>query len=104
MAWVYLIGAGLCEVFGVTMMNRLNERRSFANFALLAAGFLLSFLLLSLAMRDLPMGTAYAVWTGIGAAGGAIVGMLFFGESRSVLRILCITLVLGAAVGLKALG
>lgn len=52
-------------------------------------------------MKDLPMGTAYAVWTGIGAAGGAITGMLFYGEPKHFSRIFFITLVLGAAVGLK---
>lgn len=103
MAWIYLVGAGLFEVFGVTMINRLNERRSIMNYSLMAVGFICSFLLLSLAMRDLPMGTAYAVWTGIGASGGALIGMLYYGESKSTLRILCITLVLAAAVGLKAL-
>ncbi|OXM14858.1 DMT family transporter [Paenibacillus herberti] len=103
MAWIYLIGAGLFEVFGVTMINKINERRSITNYLLMAFAFISSFLLLSLGMRDLPMGTAYAVWTGIGASGGALMGMLFYGESRSAKRILCITLVLGAAVGLKVL-
>jgi paired small multidrug resistance pump len=52
-------------------------------------------------MKTLPMGTAYAVWTGIGASGGAILGMIFYGESRNALRILFIAMVLGSAVGLK---
>ncbi|ASS68019.1 MULTISPECIES: multidrug efflux SMR transporter [unclassified Paenibacillus] len=104
MAWAYLIGAGLCEIFGVAMMNRLTRRRDFVSLLLLAAGFALSFSLLSLAMRTIPMGTAYAIWTGIGASGGALVGMLFYGESKNPLRILFIVLVLGAAVGLKAAG
>lgn len=104
MAWICLIGAGFCEIFGVAMMNRLNVRRDGMTFALLGAGFLASFLLLSMAMKTLPMGTAYAVWTGIGASGGTLVGMLRYGEPRTPLRILFITIVLGAAVGLKALG
>jgi paired small multidrug resistance pump len=104
MSWICLIGAGLCEIFGVTMMNRLARRRDLVSLLLLAGGFALSFSLLSLAMRTIPMGTAYAIWTGIGASGGALVGMLFYGESKNALRILFIVLVLGAAVGLKAAG
>ncbi|HSO57749.1 MAG TPA: SMR family transporter, partial [Paenisporosarcina sp.] len=60
-----------------------------------------SFLFLALAMESLPMGTAYAVWTGIGASGGAILGMVLYGEPRTWLRLLFIAMVLSAAVGLK---
>ena len=52
-------------------------------------------------MKFLPMGTAYAIWTGIGASGGAILGMIFYGESKDWRRIVCIAMVLGAAIGLK---
>jgi paired small multidrug resistance pump len=101
MAWVYLILAGIFEMFGVLMINKLNKDRNAASFLLLLAGFGLSFLFLSLAMESLPMGTAYAIWTGIGASGGAILGMMFYGEPRNILRILFIAMVLGSAVGLK---
>jgi len=101
MDWVYLILAGLFEMFGVLMINKLNKERNVTAFLLLFAGFGLSFLFLSLAMKTLPMGTAYAVWTGIGASGGAILGMIFYGEPRNLLRILFIAMVLGSAVGLK---
>jgi len=101
MAWVYLILAGIFEMFGVLMINKLNKDRNAASFLLLLAGFGLSFLFLSLAMESLPMGTAYAIWTGIGASGGAILGMIFYGEPRNILRILFIAMVLGSAVGLK---
>ena len=104
MSWVYLIVAGLFEMLGVLLINTFNASRNMKSLALLIAGFGLSFLFLSFAMRDLPMGTAYAVWTGIGASGGAILGMLFYNEPRSFLRILCIALVLGSAVGLKLVG
>lgn len=104
MSWVLLVLAGLCEMAGVAMINKLHKDRSWKALLLLAAGFGSSFLLLALAMRELPMGTAYAVWTGIGAAGGAVLGMLYYGESRNLRRILCIALVLGAAVGLKLVG
>lgn len=101
MSWVYLIMAGIFEMIGVLMMNKLNKDRNAVSFLLLVAGFGLSFLFLSLAMRTLPMGTAYAVWTGIGASGGAVLGMIFYGEPRNFLRILFIAMVLGSAVGLK---
>ncbi|MET3942335.1 paired small multidrug resistance pump [Paenibacillus sp. PvP094] len=101
MNWVFLIMAGLFEMLGVLMINKWNKDRNGISILLLVAGFGLSFWLLSLAMKTLPMGTAYAVWTGIGASGGAILGMIFYGESRNALRILFIAMVLGSAVGLK---
>lgn len=66
-------------------------------------GFAASFSLLSYAMETIPMGTAYAVWTGIGAAGGALVGILFYGEPKDAKRIFFIALILSSAVGLKIL-
>jgi len=104
MDWVYLILAGIFEMFGVLMINKLNKDRNATSILLLIAGFGLSFLFLSLAMITLPMGTAYAVWTGIGASGGAILGMIFYGEPKNILRILFIAMVLGSAVGLKLVG
>ena len=53
------------------------------------------------AVKTLPIGTAYAIWTGIGAAGTAVLGMLFLGEERSVARVLCLVLIVGGVVGLK---
>ncbi|GAS81597.1 QacE family quaternary ammonium compound efflux SMR transporter [Paenibacillus amylolyticus] len=101
MNWVFLVLAGVFEMIGVLMINKLHKDRNFISLVLLIAGFGLSFLFLSLAMETLPMGTAYAVWTGIGASGGAILGMVFYGEPRNALRILFIAMVLGSAVGLK---
>lgn len=101
MAWMYLIAAGVFEMAGVAMINKWHLERNWRAFGLMVLGFGLSFLFLSLAMETLPMGTAYAVWTGIGASGGAIIGMLFYNEARDWRRILFIALVLGSAVGLK---
>lgn len=101
MAWVFLVVAGLLEMFGVTMINRVNKHKNLQSYLLLLLGFGGSFLFLALAMESLPMGTAYAVWTGIGASGGAIMGMLLYGEAKDWRRILCIIMILGAAVGLK---
>lgn len=104
MSWIYLILAGLCEMFGVAMMSELSKRRTWKTVVLLIAGFGLSFVFLSLAMLQLPMSTAYAVWTGIGASGGALVGMLFYGESKDVRRVLCIMLIIASVIGLKIIG
>ncbi|MNI43750.1 Multidrug resistance protein YkkD [compost metagenome] len=104
MNWIFLILAGIFEMFGVLMINKLNKDRNVTSFLLLIAGFGLSFLFLTFAMKTLPMGTAYAVWTGIGASGGAILGMIFYGEPRNILRIVFIAMVLGSAVGLKLVG
>ena len=101
MAWTSLILAGLCEMFGVVMINKLNNSRNWQSLVLLVLGFGASFLFLSYAMKFLPIGTAYAIWTGIGASGGAILGMIFYGESKDWRRIVCIAMVLGATIGLK---
>jgi len=96
--------AGIFEMFGVAMINKLHKDRNWKAFALLVFGFGLSFLFLAIAMKTLPMGTAYAVWTGIGASGGAILGMLLYGEPRNFPRVISIAIVLGSAVGLKLVG
>lgn len=101
MAWVSLILAGLFEMFGVAMINKLHKDRNWQSLLLLFIGFGASFLFLAYAMKTLPMGTAYAIWTGIGASGGAIIGMLLYGESKDWRRVIFIAMVLGAAVGLK---
>ena len=101
MAWVSLVVAGLFEMFGVLMINKLHKDRSWQSVLFLILGFGASFIFLAYAMKTLPMGTAYAIWTGIGASGGAILGMIFYGESSDWKRLVFIAIVLGAAVGLK---
>lgn len=101
MAWISLVLAGMCEMLGVTLINKLHKDRNAKSLALLILGFGASFLFLSIAMETLPMGTAYAIWTGIGASGGAILGMLLYGESKDWKRLIFIAMILGAAVGLK---
>lgn len=71
--------------------------------ALTIAAMLVSFWLLSVAMKTVPVGTAYAVWTGIGAAGVAVAGMLLFDESRDLARLLCIFLIIAGVAGLRVL-
>ena len=101
MAWISLISAGICEMFGVVMINKLHKDRNWKAFILLVLGFGASFILLANAMEELPMGTAYAIWTGIGASGGAILGMILYGESKDWRRLIFIAMVLSATIGLK---
>lgn len=101
MDWFFLIIAGLFEMTGVVLINRLHTHRNWQSLVLLLLSFGGSFLFLSLAMKTLPMGTAYAVWTGIGASGGAILGMILYKEPKEWKRIFFITLIIGATVGLK---
>lgn len=101
MAWVALVAAGLFEMFGVAMISKLHRDRNWQAVALLVLGFGGSLALLAYAMQSLSMGVAYAIWTGIGACGGAMVGMFVYDESTQWQRIALVALILGAAVGLK---
>lgn len=104
MSWVYLVAAGLFEMLGVLLIHTYHQSRSWKSLGLMITGFGLSFVGLSLAMETIPMGTAYAVWTGIGASGSAVLGMVFYKEPRQLSRMICIGVVLSAAVGLKLTG
>jgi quaternary ammonium compound-resistance protein SugE len=101
MAWALLSLAGILEI-GFAFAMKASEgftRVVPALFTVAAGGS--SVVLLSISLRTLPMGTGYAVWTGIGAAGTAIVGVILLGESAAVLRLLCIALILAGVIGLK---
>jgi len=101
MAWIMLVLAGLFETaFAVALKQSNGFTRPLPT--VLFVGFaLVSFGLLAQALRSLPVGTAYAVWTGIGAAGTALVGILFLGESTQLARLLSITLIVAGVVGLR---
>ena len=101
MAWIFLVLAGCFEVVGVIGMNKVTERKCISSFAVLIVGFSLSFGLLSLALRTLPLGMSYAIWTGIGSVGATLVGMLFYGDSKNMKRVLLIALVIVSIAGLK---
>lgn len=104
MAWVLLALAGVLEVgFAVALSFSEGFRRPLPTALFLLFGAA-SLALLNLAVRDLPIGTAYAVWTGIGAAGTALVGVLALGESGSPARLACIALIVAAVVGLQLTG
>ena len=101
MAWALLSVAGILEIaFAFAMKSSEGFTRLVPALFTVAAG-LSSVVLLSLSLRTLPMGTGYAVWTGIGAAGTAIVGMLVLGDSAAPMRLLCIALILAGVIGLK---
>ena len=101
MAWLLLGVAGVLEiVFALSMKASEGFTRLAPSLLTVAAG-LSSVVLLSLALRTLPVGSGYAVWTGIGAAGAAILGIVMLGESAAPLRLLCIGLILAGVIGLK---
>lgn len=101
MAWVYVAIAGLLEICWAAAM-KYSEGFTRLWPSVLTVGLMVaSFALLSQAMKTLPLGTAYGVWTGIGAVGTALVGILVLGEPRDFVRILCILLILAGIVGLK---
>lgn len=101
LAWVVLLAAGLLEtVWALAMKQSAGFTRLVPSLVTLAAA-LMSFILLSLALRSLPLGTAYAVWTGIGALGAFVAGIVVLGEPASALRIGSAALILLGIVGLK---
>ena len=100
-AWIVLFFAGLCEIgWAVGLKYTAGFSRLWPSVATVAA-MLASVVLLGWSLKTLPLGTAYAVWTGIGAVGTAILGMLLFGESREAARLACIALIVAGIVGLK---
>ncbi|EFL32424.1 molecular chaperone [Streptomyces viridochromogenes DSM 40736] len=102
MAWVLLVVAGLLEVgWSIGMKYTDGFTRPLPS-VLTGAGIIASMLLLSQAAKTLPIGTAYGVWVGIGAAGAAVVGMAVLGEPATAARIFFVCLLLVAVVGLKA--
>ncbi len=101
MAWIYLIIAGLFECGWAIGLKYTEGFSRLTPSILTVAAMAISFWLLSIAMKTIPVGTAYAVWTGIGAVGVAIIGMFLFGESRDVLRIISLVLIVCGIIGLK---
>ena len=101
LAWVVLFFAGLCEIgWAVGLKYTDGFSRLWPSVAT-GVAMLASVVLLGWSLKTLPLGTAYAVWTGIGAVGTAILGMLLFGESREAARLACIALIVAGIVGLK---
>lgn len=102
MAWILLLAAGLLEVVWAFSMKQSEgfTRQGASTVTILAMGA--SFALLSMAMKTLPLGTAYAVWTGIGAVGSLVLGVLVLGEPATPTRLLAGALIVGGLVLMKA--
>jgi quaternary ammonium compound-resistance protein SugE len=103
MAWVYLVIAGLFEMGWAIGLKYTEGFTRLVPTSLTIAAMIISVLLLGLALRELPVGTGYAVWTGIGTVGTAILGMYLFGDPATVGRIACIGLIVAGIAGLKIL-
>ena len=101
MAWLSIFIAGVFEIVWAIAMKYSNGFSKLVPSVVTIGGMLISFFLLSYAMKTLPVGTTYAVWTGIGAAGTAIMGMILFDESREILRLFCIGLIIVGILGLQ---
>ncbi|SFF14973.1 quaternary ammonium compound-resistance protein SugE [Paenibacillus algorifonticola] len=101
MAWIFLIISGLGEVGGVTFMKLSDGfKRWRGTVGAIIFGFI-SFYFLSRSLQDIPISTAYGIWTGIGSVGSVVLGMIFFGESRDWRKIFFVLLIIGSVIGLK---
>jgi quaternary ammonium compound-resistance protein SugE len=101
MAWLLLCIAGVLEIAFALCMKASDGFSRPAPAVMTVVAGLASVVLLSISLKTLPVGTGYAVWTGIGAAGTAILGVLILGDSAAPLRVLCIVMILAGVIGLK---
>lgn len=101
MEWIYLILAGILEIFWATCLKFSNGFTVLKFSILTIFGMIFSFIFLAQATKILPLGTSYAIWTGIGALGSVIVGIILFKESFTFARILFVSLLLIGIIGLK---
>ena len=101
MGWIFLMTAGLVEIAMAAALKRSEDWTRLVPSVVGVSTALLSIYLLARALRYLPLGPAYAIWTGIGSVGVVLMGVLFFGEALSAPRMACIALVIGGTVGLR---
>jgi quaternary ammonium compound-resistance protein SugE len=101
MAWTYLLIAGVLEIFWAISLKYTDGFSKLWPSVSTIAGMIASFYFLAQALKTIPVGTGYAIWTGIGAAGTAILGIILFAEPASALRLLCIALIVAGIIGLK---
>ncbi len=99
--WLALLAAGLLEIIWALGLKHSDGLTRFWPSVATVTAILLSFAMMSLALRSLPFGTAYAVWTGIGAAGSIIAGMILYSEPADPMRLVCLTLIVAGMIGLK---
>jgi quaternary ammonium compound-resistance protein SugE len=101
MAWIYLLAAGVLEIVWAFAMKQSDGFSKLNPSIITIAGMIASFWLLALAMRTLPLGTAYTIWTGIGAVGAFVIGIVFLGEHVSAMRIAAAVLIVSGLVLMK---
>ena len=101
MAWIYLLGAGIFEMVWVVAMKYAEGFTKILPSVIMIIGMIFSVGLLGLAVKTIPLGTGYAIWTGIGAVGAVTYGMIFFGEPVTVLRLTFVAMIIVGLVGLK---
>ena len=101
MAWIMLFVAGLLEVVWAYFMKQSHGFTRLGPTIVTIVTMFASFGLLAMAMRSLPLGVSYMIWTGIGAVGAAMVGILVYGEPATAVRLVCILLIVSGIVGLK---
>lgn len=103
MAWIVLFLAGLFEIGWAVSLKYTRGFTAFWPTLGFATSMLLSVYLLGVSLKTLPLGTAYTIWTGIGAVGAVLLGVLLFGESADLRRLLCVGLIIAGVIGLKLL-
>ena len=101
MPWIVLFLAGIAEITWAVGLKYSNGFSRLWPSLITVVAMIISLVLLAMAMKQIPLGTAYAVWTGIGAVGTVICGIVLFGESREALRLVCIGLIIFGIIGLK---
>ena len=101
MAWIYLLIAGVLEIQWAVTMKYTDGFTKLTPSVICVLGMAASVYFLALAQKTLPLGTSYAIWTGIGAVGAAICGIVLFNEPRDMARIACIGLIVAGILGLK---
>lgn len=101
MAWAYLLLAGLFEVVWATAMKQSHGFSRLWPSVITIVGMIISFALLSWSMRTLPLGTAYTIWTGIGAVGAFVIGIVMFGEAITMMRVAAAVLIVSGLVLMK---
>ena len=101
MAWALLLLAGVCEIGWAVGLKYTDGFTRPLPTTLVVVSMVASVWMLAIALRTIPVGTGYAVWTGVGAVGTAILGIFLFGESREAARLVCIGLIVAGIVGLK---
>lgn len=101
MAWIYLLIAGLTEIGWALGLKYTEGWTKLIPSILTVIGMIVSFYFLSLSLKTIPVSTGYAVWTGIGAFGTAMIGMFVLGEPSSIPKVICVLLIIAGVVGLK---